>query len=193
MLEAVIFDMDGTITRPRLDFRKIRAEIGVPEPLLENLLAMEEGPARRRAWDILERHEREAVALSELNDGAADTLRRVDDIGLRTALVTRNSRASVEGILARHGLRFDAFVSREDAPVKPSPEPLLRICAGLRIEPSRALMVGDFKYDVMSGRAAGTRTCLLTNGSPPRFEVESDYVIEALPDLVPILRAALSA
>ena len=32
---AAIFDMDGTLTRPCLDFSRIREEIGVSRPILE--------------------------------------------------------------------------------------------------------------------------------------------------------------
>ena len=54
---AVIFDMDGTLTRPTLDFDAIHAAVGVPEPMLENMLAMLPGPERTRAFATLERAE----------------------------------------------------------------------------------------------------------------------------------------
>ena len=44
-------------------------------------------------------------------------------------------------------------------------------------------MVGDFKYDIMSGKAAGTKTCLITNGEEPKFDVEADHVIAGLDEL----------
>jgi phosphoglycolate phosphatase-like HAD superfamily hydrolase len=40
-----------------------------------------------------------------------------------TALITRNSRASVNVVLAKHGLVFDVVMSREDGKFKPDPEP----------------------------------------------------------------------
>lgn len=187
MIQAVIFDMDGTITRPWLDFAKIRAEIGVGEPILERMLEMPEGPDRRRAFDILARYEAEAVEASELNVGAHEVLRFLAERGIRTGLVTRNSRLSVRGIMDRHGISFDVVVTREDAPIKPSPEPLLLICRRLDVGPERAMMVGDFKFDVMAGQAAGMRTCLLTNGGPPKFSIRSDHVIDRLTELIGIL------
>jgi phosphoglycolate phosphatase-like HAD superfamily hydrolase len=50
-IAAVIFDLDGTITRPYLDFNQIRAEIGnVRGPLLEAMDKMTppRTPAGRR-------------------------------------------------------------------------------------------------------------------------------------------------
>ncbi len=105
---AVLFDRDGTITRPWFDFAKVRAEIGIPEPLLENLPALPQGPQRKRGFAILERTEREASASSELNDGADEIVEWLRSRGIRSGLVTRNSRASAETVLEKRGPRFDA-------------------------------------------------------------------------------------
>ena len=182
---AIIFDMDGTLTRPTLDFPAIRSEIGLPEPLLESMLALDPGPARDRAFAILERHEERAAEVSELNDDVHDVLGFLEARRVPTAVVTRNSRVSVKRVLEKHGLAFDAVVTREDAPAKPRPEPLWLICERLRVAPAAALMVGDFKLDVVAGRNAGTRTALLTNGGPPKFlpEAPPDHVLGRLGDL----------
>jgi len=185
-VRLVVFDMDGTITRPHLDFRRIRAEIGIPEPLLENMMALPPGPERERAFAILERHEDDAAEKSELNGDARGILELLRARGVRTALVTRNSRRSALRVLEKHALAFDLVVTREDAPVKPRPEPLWLICERLGVPPAEALMVGDYKYDVISGRAAGLRTALLLQGDrlPPYLdEVRPDHLLRRLEDL----------
>ncbi len=181
--------MDGTVTRPWFDFAKVRAEIGVAEPLLENLTALAPGPDRDRGFAILERYERLAVEESRLNDGARETVDWLRGRGIPCALVTRNSRWSAEETLRKHGLTFDAVMTRDDGPVKPAPEPIWALCARLRTEPAESLLVGDYKYDVIAGQNAGTRTALLTNGARPEFleEVRPDYVIDRLDDLRRIL------
>jgi len=183
---AVIFDMDGTLTRPYLDFAAIHAAIGIPEPLLENMMAMLPGPERNRAFAILERFEDEAAEASELNDGARRVLDFLASRSVPSGLVTRNSRRSTERTLSKHGLRFDICVTRDDAPAKPRPEPLWIICESLRVEPGHALMVGDFKFDVLAGRNAGTRTALLTHGRRPGYleEISPDHLLERLEDLL---------
>ncbi len=183
---AVIFDMDGTLTRPYLDFPRIRAEIGVAEPLLENMLALPPGPARDRAFGILERFEDEAAEASELNPGARDVLAFLATRGIPSGVLTRNSRRSTEIVLSKHGLRFGLCVTRDDAPAKPRPEPLWMLCNHLGVEPAHALMVGDFKFDVLAGRNAGTRTALLTFGKRPSYldEVRPDHLLEELADLL---------
>lgn len=163
----VIFDMDGTLTRPYLDFPRIREALGLPEPLLESLQALPEGPGRDRAFALLAGFEAEAALASELNPGAREILDFLPRRGIASALVTRNSRASVRTVLEKHSLRFDTVVTREDAPAKPRPEPLWLICERLNVPPAQALMVGDHAMDVLAGRNAGMRAALITNGETP--------------------------
>ena len=188
-IRLVVFDMDGTLTRPCLDFRRIREEIGLSEPLLENMMALPPGPERERAFAILERHEDEAAGRSELNGGAREVLDFLRARGARTALATRNSRRSVLRVLEKHALAFDLVVAREDAPVKPRPDPLQLICRRLGVPAAEALMVGDYKYDILAGRAAGLRTALLIHETVPAYveEARPDHVLERLDDLRALL------
>jgi hypothetical protein len=67
--KAILFDMDGTFTKPMLDFPKIKAEIGIgSRPILEALAEMD-GAAREEAERVLHRHETHAATESELNAG----------------------------------------------------------------------------------------------------------------------------
>ncbi|MCK5272001.1 MAG: hypothetical protein KAJ52_05470, partial [Sedimentisphaerales bacterium] len=60
-IAAVIFDLDGTLTQPYLDFDQIRSEIGnIDGPILEAMEQMPP-PQRRKALEILHRHEQEAA------------------------------------------------------------------------------------------------------------------------------------
>ena len=188
-LRAILFDMDGTITRPTLDFDRIRKEIGIPSPLLENMIALEQGETRDRAFSLLEQFEEEAARTSELNRGVRDILQEMKKENIPTGLITRNSRASVETTLTRHNLHFDAIRSREDGPVKPDPAALYAICAELNILPEECLFVGDYRYDIEAGKNAGTRTALLTNGTPPGYldVIDPDFVLQEFSELKPIL------
>src|SRR6476660_3207252 len=64
---AILFDMDGTLTEPMLDFPRIKAEMGIGDrPILEALAEMD-GERRAAAEAVLHRHEELAAAESKLN------------------------------------------------------------------------------------------------------------------------------
>ncbi len=189
---VVVFDMDGTLTRPQLDFDAIRREIGLPadgDPILETVAAMS-AAERARAEGILDRFERQAAATSELQPNAAEVVAAVRAAGIATALMTRNSRRSARAFEERHRIAFDVIWTREDGPVKPSPEPVLAICRSLGVRAAHAWIVGDYHFDILCGRAAGGTTVLFVEPGAPRppWADEADVVIADLAELPALLR-----
>jgi HAD superfamily hydrolase (TIGR01509 family) len=175
--------MDGVVVRQQLDFPAIKREIfgNTDGFILERMTELP--PAeRRRAEAILERHETAAALTAEPMDGIVPFLEWLEARGLRRGLVTRNSRKSVELVLGRLGLRFDAVVTREDAPPKPAPDPVWHACRGMQVEPFEALLVGDFEFDMVSGRRAGTRTVLLRSGTT-EGSAHADLSVDSLGEL----------
>jgi phosphoglycolate phosphatase len=184
---AVLFDMDGTITQPRLDFAQIRREMGISEgPILETLALM---PASRQAHAtaVLHRHEDEAAARSTLNDGCVDLLHWLAANSVRTALVTRNRLASVHTVLARHGLSFAALITREDGAFKPDPWPLRLACRRIGVGEAEAWMVGDGSHDVLAGLNAGIRTVWISHSQSRDFAAEPWRTVKDLLELKDLL------
>ncbi|MBN1435507.1 MAG: HAD family hydrolase [Sedimentisphaerales bacterium] len=183
-MKAVIFDLDGTITVPHLDFDAIRAEIGaIQGPILEAMEHMSEEELAR-AEKILDRYEVEAAEQSKLNDGAAEVLASLSDEGRRIGVVTRNCHASVKRVAELHGLNFEAVITREDGPVKPDPFGVFEACRLLGVEAREACLVGDYVFDLMAARRAGSVSILLaTNEKYNDFTHEADYVIHGLREL----------
>jgi len=187
-IKGVIFDMDGTLTVSELDFGRIRREAGVPEgvPILE-YLGSAPPHLRRRVEGVLERHESQAARRCGLRRGARHVLETLRARGIRVALLTRNSRSSVEILLERFCLHFDCCVSREDAAPKPSAEPVLKIAAELGLEASELLVVGDYVFDVEAGRAAGARTAFLKTEHCQAPLPEADFVLSELAGVLDLL------
>jgi HAD superfamily hydrolase (TIGR01509 family) len=192
MRSAVIFDLDGTITQPFLDFDRIRAEVGLPagRPILEALDTLSESD-RARAEAVLARHEQQAAEQSTLNPGARETIAGLRARGCPVAILTRNARHWTRFILEKHHIEVDLIRCREDGAIKPSPIPILEICQALDAEPQSTWVVGDHRFDMICGREAGARTVLLLS-APDRshFAELADYVIHALPDLIPLVTLA---
>jgi len=190
---AVIFDLDGTLTEPILDFDAIRAEIGLRAglPILEQLESLQ--PAHRaRAEAIMVRHEREAIARATLSDGCADLLGHLAAMEIPIAILTRNVREVVDTFARAFAFRFHAVFTREDGPPKPSPAGALALCRSMSVAPADTLAVGDYKFDVMAGRSAGCRTALVSRERLSAADLidwgSPDMVIQSLRELLPLFR-----
>ena len=185
---AVLFDMDGTLTEPMLDFPRIKAEMGIgTRPILEALAEMNEAQ-RRHAEAVLLRHEELAAAASTLNPGCTELLNLLSELGISAALITRNSRLSVRTVLERHRLPITVLVTRDDGRFKPDPEPLCIACRNLGVRESEAWMVGDGQYDVEAGLAAGVRTVWVSHGRERFFAATPWQVARDLFDVAALVR-----
>ena len=188
---AVIFDLDGTLTEPVLDFDAIRAEIGLPEkvPILEYLDQLTVGE-RARAEAVMLRHERAAIAQATLADGCADLFGHLREREIPIAILTRNVREVVETFARMFTFQFHAVYTREDGPPKPSPAGALSLCRAMGVAPAHTLAVGDYKYDVMAGRDAGCRTVLVDREGLAAHELvdwgSPDLVVKSLRELLPL-------
>ena len=199
MPKLVVFDLDGTLLEPALDFDAIRAQIGLPPgaTILEAMDTLSEAE-RTRAGAILDRHEAEAADRSRLMPGAGELLDWLRARGIRTAVLTRNSRRSVERACRQHGLRFSAVVarstslgaSREDHLPKPSPVGVRHLMSTLGTEPEETIVVGDFRFDVEAGAAAGCRTIALVSDPCPAWASEATWIAADLAEVRRILSEA---
>lgn len=187
--DGVIFDMDGTVIEPLLDFSAIRGELGMDagDGILE---AIERMPPERRAEAeaALLQRELSAARKARLMPSAEDVLERIRSGGMKTALLTRNCRGAMEIVLQRFPrLRFDLSMSREAGPIKPEPDGILRACRELDIRPQLTACVGDFRYDMVAANAAGAVSVLLAPKRRPDFADLADVVIQDLSELPGVL------
>ena len=185
--------MDGTLTKPMLDFPRIKAEMGIGDrPILEALCEM--GPPERAVAEAtLLRHEQHAAEHSALNPGCRELLEWLDRHRIATALITRNSRQSLDVVVTRHSLKISTLITREDEPFKPDPHPLNLACRKLGIDRSAAWMVGDGRYDIEAGRAAGIKTVWLSHGRSRPFEAQPWQAVSDLIELRSLLAEAAAA
>ena len=173
-IRTVVFDLDGTLTVPEIDFDGLRRRLKLPAGVsITHAIAGMQPEEQLAAMQIVQAEERRAARHAVANPGARELVHALHARSMATAIVTRNMLEASEMILQAIDVRIDVLISREFGPMKPAPEPVieaLRRTGGL---PESALMVGDFGDDMQAGKAAGTRTCLVMNGpGPPRFEAD---------------------
>ena len=187
--KGLLLDMDGTLTVPRIDYDAIKRDMRVPadRTILEAMAEMT-GDRLTEATRVLDRYEREAAVAAELAGGCHALLDWLAAEGIAFAVVTRNSRASLETVFQLHGLPACVTVAREDAAHKPDPAPLRLACRRIERSADEVWMVGDGRFDVEAGVAAGIKTVWLSLGRDPRpFEAEPWKALRDLPALLDLL------
>jgi len=171
-LKGIVFDMDGTLTVPCIDFRLMyRRVLGDDHPGVVNNSPIDilheistwSSENQVQAFAIITEMEKDAQEKLQIMPGAQEVSSLLDARGIRRGLITRNVKESVDYFHSRFGLpSFRPALSREFTPYKPSPAPLLHICDVWGIRPSEVMMVGDSAADdVVCGNRAGAWTCLL--------------------------------
>jgi len=202
--KAVLFDFDGTLTKPgALDFSVIKKTIGCPadQPVLEFIEGLADPDQQEKARAILERFEISAAMNSEPNPGAEELILYLRSNNLRIGIISRNSLQSIHQTLKnfKHigSADFDLIISR-DEPVKPKPsgDGILLAAKKMRVDVSSLLMVGDYVFDVQSGKSAGAVTVFLDNRPESQSKTidsdYSDYVISELEELKKIVRSGVT-
>lgn len=161
-----VFDMDGTLTVAVHDFAAIRVALNIPaeDDILTHLAALPaDEAAAKHAW-LLE-HERDLAVASKPADGAVELVRELAGLGYRLGILTRNARELAHVTLQAIGLAdcfpVEHILGRDEAPPKPHPGGLLKLADAWDVAPARMVMVGDYRFDLDCGRAAGTRTVLV--------------------------------
>lgn len=189
-IKAVIFDMDGTITVPILDFDLIRSEIGIANSDLPILEAMELMTDQQKihTFAVLEKHETHAAKNSKLNPGVKATLQQLAKLQIKTAILTRNTTSNAQKVFQKHNIAFDMIIDRNACPAKPDPAGLLKICTHFKLTPAETILVGDYIHDIETAQTAGSVSVLIkTHKEADLFSKNADFAIETMPQLIDII------
>ena len=192
-IEAVVFDLDGTLAHFNLDFKALRSEvrsylisIRIPVSVLEvnesifemlkkaeifiknnskSIEAFEE--IRNHALAIAEKYEMEAATSTNLLTGAVETLKDLQKMNLKIGLCTTNSERAANYILQRFkiGNYFKVVVSRDKVKyVKPHTEQYELALKTLGVRPKSTVIVGDSVVDMQSASELKAIAIGLTSG-----------------------------
>ncbi|KAG0535458.1 hypothetical protein BDA96_04G368000 [Sorghum bicolor] len=206
-LRGVVFDMDGTLTVPVIDFQAMYREVLGGEAAYAAALAAGGGAVdilhciedwdpdkQRHAYEVIARFGQEGLDRLQIMPGASELCGFLDAKQIRRGLITRNVKDAVDLFHQRFGMMFTPALSREFHPYKPDPAPLLHICSTWNIPPHEVIMVGDsLKDDVVCGKKAGAFTCLLdeTGRYGPHDclpeEVKPDFKVSSLTEVFTVL------
>jgi len=185
-IRAALFDMDGTIFDSRIDWVSLRERIRIPWDGRAILAQLIDAPAdvREEGLALLHEAEREGAENGSLIAGTEELLGFLRAQAVRCALITNNSRRSVDTVCGRYPLPFDLVLTRDDVTTKPEPEGFLRALAAFGVEPQEAVAIGDAHLDLIAAHRAGIDEIVLV-ATPARMAVHipRDIAYRAASDL----------
>lgn len=217
-LQALVFDLDGTLAETAGDLHLVLAEVlageGLTAPPLEAVRSMigdgakvlieraltalgqvpDEALVARLFVRFRERYAQEPCRASALYPGAQQLLADLDARGLRLGLCTNKPQAATLGLLQALGIErcFRVVIGGDALPVrKPDPGHLDAVLRALDAVPARSVMVGDSRNDLLTARGLGVPCVLVSFGytSVPAAALGADAVIDHLADLPAVLTA----
>jgi hydrogenase expression/formation protein HypE len=199
-IKAVLFDFDGTLTKPgALNFPLLKETIGCPaeSPVLEFIENLPSRSQRDEASAVLARFEKEAAAISKPNPGAQDLIHYLRSKNLAVGIITRNTILSIKRSLKNFKdidlSAFDVIISRETpVQIKPSGDGIILAAEMLNIDAKQMLMVGDYIFDIHAGQAAGCITVLINYNKASGIEIiDSDFIVTGFEEIKDIVRLGL--
>lgn len=213
-VEAVIFDMDGTLIDSEsvyisgmqdaaatlglaLPLELCHAMVGVPSHECNLLLQEHYGPGFDLA--VFRSHfstsvQRRMSARVPVKPGAVELLDFLRDRGLPLAIATSAGRATAERNLGRAGLldRFVTLATRDDVEhPKPAPDLYLEAARRLGAAPQRCVAFEDSSIGIIAAHAAGMRAVMVLDILPPTEEARAKcfHIAEDLHEVLRLMRS----
>ena len=209
---VVVFDMDGTLLKFKLNVRAAKSEIiellrrlgvdtneitlntSVQEMInmashqLEGKVSSEE--IREKILDIMKKYERDAAEEAEAREDALEVLTEIKRRGYTIAVATNTHREAATRSLQKVGIleKIDALITRDDvANLKPSGDLLRKVAEKFNVEPSTILYIGDSVHDIQAAEKAGVLFIGIEGGIHGRKQLERGSIRPVLRELRDIL------
>ncbi|MDP2036516.1 MAG: HAD-IA family hydrolase [Ignavibacteria bacterium] len=203
----VVFDFDGTLVSSHETIYKTTVhalgEVGIAAEMPEEKFYQMIGwhfedifrefgfsvPDFEAFIKIYKSHYFSHLDSSFIYSGVEEILLWLNSKKIKTALLTTKGQDQAELLLKHFGLidHFDYVMGRRPGIAhKPSPEPLLKICADVSVKPETVIIVGDTEMDIECGKGAKSKTCAVTYGYRTKEFLQKqlpDFLIDKIEDL----------
>lgn len=206
MVEAVLFDLDGTLVdsreavvwavnelfkrigRPAAPADEIISLIGVGlVPLLKNFVDNPE----EYVDQYRDLYKKGFHSRTTLYRGAKEVLELLKKNDVKVGVVTNRSKELSQVIMDYFTLSSDVdiLVGQDgNSPLKPDPELILQACRALGVKPNSTIMVGDTEIDIETGKNAGSFT-IKVDHEAKNEPTKADAVVYELPEVLKFLDA----
>ena len=181
-IDAVIFDLDGTIVDSMWMWKSIDIEylqrfgIELPDDLQRNIEGMsfsETAVYFKQRFDLPDSLEQMKSDWNQMawekyvnevpvKEGVLELLQYLKQQNIPAGIATSNSRELVDLIVEKHAMKeyFTSIrTSCEVSKGKPSPDIYLLVAEDLKVSPERCLVFEDVLQGVMAGKNANMKVC----------------------------------
>ena len=184
MIQAVLFDLDGTLADTALDLggalNTLLARHGLPAKSMDEIRTQASHGAAgllklgagitpdhpdyaRWRTEYLDEYDSRYAQDTELFDGVNELIAELDQRGIKWGIITNKPMRFTDKLVPKLGFAIPpaVVVSGDtcDEP-KPSVKPMLYACGQIHANPQHTLYVGDAERDIQAGRNAGMKTVL---------------------------------
>ena len=184
MIQAVLFDLDGTLADTALDLggalNTLLARHGLPAKSMDEIRTQASHGAAgllklgagitpdhpdyaRWRTEYLDEYDSRYAQDTELFDGVNELIAELDQRGIKWGIITNKPMRFTDKLVPKLGFIIPpaVVVSGDtcDEP-KPSVKPMLYACGQIHANPQHTLYVGDAERDIQAGRNAGMKTVL---------------------------------
>jgi len=171
--KAIFFDVDGTIISLEVIVktfqsccRQLNARVLTKKEIMENAISYKLSEALdkllpevdyekfKKCFEITQI--KNFKNFSKILPFVKATFNLINKRGIKIGVVTTKSRSEALAILNGYDLPFNTLVSGSDVKKrKPDPEPVLKACENLNLDPKDCIFVGDHPFDMLAAKSAG--------------------------------------
>ena len=184
MIQAVLFDLDGTLADTALDLggalNTLLARHGLPAKSMDEIRTQASHGAAgliklgagitpdhpnyaRWRTEYLDEYDSRYAQDTELFDGVNELIAELNQRGIKWGIITNKPMRFTDKLIPKLGFIIPpAVVVSGDTcgEPKPSVKPMLYACGQIHANPQHTLYVGDAERDIQAGRNAGMKTVL---------------------------------
>ncbi len=184
MIQAVLFDLDGTLADTALDLggalNTLLARHGLPAKSMDEIRTQASHGAAgliklgagitpdhpdyaRWRTEYLDEYDSRYAQDTELFDGVNELIAELGKRGIKWGIITNKPMRFTDKLVPKLGFVIPpAVVVSGDTcgEPKPSVKPMLYACGQIHANPQHTLYVGDAERDIQAGRNAGMKTVL---------------------------------
>ncbi|HHK5577418.1 TPA: HAD family hydrolase [Neisseria cinerea] len=184
MIQAVLFDLDGTLADTALDLggalNTLLARHGLPEKSMDEIrnqashgaagllklgagITPDHPDYARWRTEYLDEYDSRYAQDTELFDGVNELIAELDQRGIKWGIITNKPMRFTDKLVPKLGFIIPPVVVVSGdtcGEPKPSVKPMLYACGQIHANPQHTLYVGDAERDIQAGRNAGMKTVL---------------------------------